>query len=430
MQSRWLESAGLRLKTAAGQAVTVVYPGIRAGSAGPDYKSAVVAFGGGALICGDVELHLRSDDWERHGHQHDHAYDRVVLHVVGDSSRASQVRLADGGGAPTALLCRRAAGRRRSALPCGRFGERGGAAAHRVLAQVGVARLLTRACAIVAAKSGLNVGEVLVRRTARALGYSANSGAAETLGERLSARALADMLTAGDTTLRTAVVLGVAGLLPSQRRRAGLAVCGDAPEYEAIWRDCAGLAPPLEPALWRLHGLYPNNSPIRRAVALAELWPSLGPLAEDITSLMDSASEDVPGAVRLLERRFHVTGDGYWRRHSDFGVCTREADLIGGSKAREMVVNALLPCAAAIAMSQGDLSRLSLASQVLVSYPAAAGNVVTRHMMRQLGLSPVSGTAAVQQGLVHLFTEHCRVGLCATCPLGAESGATSRTLAT
>ncbi|MBN1151565.1 MAG: DUF2851 family protein, partial [Dehalococcoidia bacterium] len=222
MESRWEACAGACLQTMKGEMVRIVYPGIRAGSAGPDYKDAVVVFDGGELARGDVELHLRVTDWRRHGHDSDHAYDRVVLHVVGDAGRAVVTRLASGEEVATAALSGRPLGREKTALPCQARAVDSGAVLWEVLTQAGVARLLSRACSIAADVAAPEPCAALVHRTARALGYSANAAAAERLGRMLTARAVVELLAQSDARGRNALLLGMAGLLPSQRRRAGM----------------------------------------------------------------------------------------------------------------------------------------------------------------------------------------------------------------
>jgi len=425
LQSLWPASAGLRLETIGGAVVDVVYPGIRAGSAGPDYKCAVVSFGAGRLAWGDVELHLRGADWIRHGHHRDHEYDHVILHVVAQPNDTPLVHLASGQEVPTAVLHRQVTIGRHSSLPCSHGASQGVESRLEVLARAGVARMLARAGKIISSRYALDPSRALVLRTARALGYSANAETAESLGERLTRPDVAALLAGYDSLRRGALLLGFAGLLPSQRRRVGIAVAGEAPEYEAVWMEHQAIAPPLEPGAWRLHGLYPNNSPVRRVVALAELWPSLWAPTERMHWLLDVNDIAKDNDAALLERRFRVRGDDYWRHHSDFGVSTREADLIGGSKAREVVVNALLPCAAAMAMQRGEVELLSRIACILASYPPAPMHAVTRHMVDQLGLGRTRLTSAIQQGLLHLFSEHCRHGLCRSCPLGSAGGTDS-----
>ena len=70
------------LRTTSGLAFKVVFPGLRTGEAGPDFRDAILALDDGSLLRGDVELHLESSGWRQHGHHRDAAYDRVLLHVV------------------------------------------------------------------------------------------------------------------------------------------------------------------------------------------------------------------------------------------------------------------------------------------------------------------------------------------------------------
>lgn len=69
------------LMTTDGRRVEVIDPGTHNCDRGPDFFNAKV-LAEGILWAGNVELHLRSSDWFRHGHDSDAAYDSIILHVV------------------------------------------------------------------------------------------------------------------------------------------------------------------------------------------------------------------------------------------------------------------------------------------------------------------------------------------------------------
>src|ERR1039458_8650097 len=55
---------------------------------GADFFNSKIKIGT-TLWAGNVEIHLQTDDWNKHNHQHDKAYNNVILHVVYDSDSSA-----------------------------------------------------------------------------------------------------------------------------------------------------------------------------------------------------------------------------------------------------------------------------------------------------------------------------------------------------
>ncbi len=69
------------LFTTNGEPITIIYSGKLNKNAGPDFLEARIKIGTTILI-GNIELHLKSTDWVRHGHDNDSSYKNLILHVV------------------------------------------------------------------------------------------------------------------------------------------------------------------------------------------------------------------------------------------------------------------------------------------------------------------------------------------------------------
>jgi len=70
------------LQTTDGRTVRVVFQGWWNLEAGPDFRHATLQIGDEPERTGDVEIHLRAEDWDHHGHEHDRQFNDVILHVV------------------------------------------------------------------------------------------------------------------------------------------------------------------------------------------------------------------------------------------------------------------------------------------------------------------------------------------------------------
>ncbi|HMK18692.1 MAG TPA: DUF2851 family protein [Chitinophagaceae bacterium] len=69
------------LQSTSGETIEVIFPGTYNTNQGHDFNDAKIKIGK-TTWAGNVELHLRSSDWNRHNHQNDKNYNNVILHVV------------------------------------------------------------------------------------------------------------------------------------------------------------------------------------------------------------------------------------------------------------------------------------------------------------------------------------------------------------
>ena len=69
------------LITVCGKKITVLNPGIRNLHEGPDFLHGRLKINN-IIWNGQIEFHIKSSDWDIHGHQQDENYNNVILHIV------------------------------------------------------------------------------------------------------------------------------------------------------------------------------------------------------------------------------------------------------------------------------------------------------------------------------------------------------------
>ncbi len=459
----WSVQGGALLRgpywTVEGQPLAVIYRGRCDGGAGPDFRDAVIALGDNQPRSGDIELHLHAADWQRHGHDTNPAYNRVILHVTLWPPRPSDppTRRADGQEvARLALLpylsvklhhLPAAVGpylgriKKLAEENCWAGAEQLPAAVWgKLLDEAGDARFAEKAANFEAALAAYDpaidydaedyAAQVLYAGLMEGLGYSQNRAPFVRLA-RAAGVAKLGRLRAGATrpALLESALLGVAGLLPSQRKARQADWPGEeyGAELEQQWLAAARMLD-LSQAMhegeadgWVWAKVRPANYPTRRvaaAAALLDRFADKGLLAE----LREAVMHD-----RLADGLSVSAADSYWATHADFGVSVGGAgqDLLGASRAADLAVNVVLPFFHAYADLHDDDRLRNLAHHRYVLHPRLADNEVTRRMghellgerKRERGL--LNG-ARRQQGLMHLYRRYCGERRCAGCPVASS----------
>ncbi len=77
-----------QLYTEAGDPLQIISPGTINTHQGPDFLDAGIRIGD-TTWSGNIELHVKTSDWNKHGHQDDKNYRNVILHVVWENDLRS-----------------------------------------------------------------------------------------------------------------------------------------------------------------------------------------------------------------------------------------------------------------------------------------------------------------------------------------------------
>ncbi len=402
--------------TSDGRGVEVLYPGRRNTDRGPDFVGAVIRLGGATESRGDVELHMRASDWRSHGHHLDPEYNRVILHVA--CRGRAPVSLENGGLAPTLELGWLPNGDTGGAVgeapacparrePCrGAAGVLGENAIGKLLDEAGDERFRLKADDLLVRLAFEGAEQLLYSDVLGALGYSKNRKPFLELAGRLPYAdlmgACGDEGPAGSVVKLEALLFGMAGLLT---------VAGDE-RHVRLWRACGG-GEPMPRSAWRLFRVRPANHPVNRIKGVARLLSR----AREEGGLLDYAMRAVASAVagqHGLERDFMVTAAP--------SPEANRSPLIGRGRARDLIVNVVLPFVHAWGSANCRAALCERALYLYRSHPPGAENNVTRELDALLGsrAGRTAASARRQQGLIHIAKTYCHRGDCRGCPVAAQ----------
>lgn len=404
---------GRKLSTVDGRPVDVIRSGELNRDSGPDFFNARIAVDGIEWV-GNVEVHLRTSDWDAHRHGCDAAYNNIILHVVYEHD--TEIVMQNGKRPLTVEL--------KSQLDPSLF-ERYDTLMQRVADE-------TVACADSLAAVPVFVTEawmdrLLVERIeqkaslvhrlldesrggweqtcywllARYFGGRVNADAFEMLAKSVDQRLLARWKD--DPQRLEAVLMGQAGLLdgyfeddyPRQLQS----------DYNAL-RTGASLTP-IAGHLWKFFCLRPSSFPTIRISQFARLIAASSALFSKLLA-MDKASEIVA--------LFNQEAAPYWRNHYRFDRPSEHESTkrLGRAQAEVLVINAWVPLLFVYGTAHGQQHYKEQAVDLLHQLPAENNNVTRR--WQQLGVTPAD--SASSQALLQLNNGYCAVQRCLDCAIG------------
>ena len=414
------------LKTTEGEAVEVVATGYRNTDSGPDFLEAKIQIGD-KLWAGHVEIHVKSSDWNRHGHQNDKSYKNVILHVVYENDlQVNDIPTLElKGHFDESLFAQyQKLIASKTWIPC-----------EKSIAQVPVFTRLSwldrMAVERLESKSGavtkllednqFDWEDALYKLLMRYFGLKVNNEAFEYLANILPFKTL---LKHADNLLQVeAMLMGCAGFLeddftedyPMLLRR----------EFSVMKAKFNLLTMPAE--RWKFMRMRPSNFPTIRLAQMAQLIHKNGCLFSKIKAAKDTAEAKALFDVAALE---------YWETHWRFNKRLPQCDIptdqksgavglsyhgsrktpkhLGKTTADVLIINAVAPLLFCYGKLHKEDSYCETALQFLED-TEAEGNTIIRHYA-QCGIT--AENAMQTQALLHLYSYFCKRKRCLECRIG------------
>lgn len=415
------------LRTADGESIEIVDTGLLNTDAGPDFFNARLRIGD-RLLAGNVEIHIRRNDWYAHGHDRDAAYDNVILHVVdaqsnGPADADSAIRTREGRILPEVKISvpEEIRANYRELLsedsypPCYKIIPNvTPLSMHSWMAALQTERLKQKTEAIAERVSMLKGDweHAYFITLARSYGFGSNSDALEQWARNMPMTSVAHHR---DNLFQIeSIFFGQAGMLniAAVRERLQLETAADEyfqrmqSEYEYL-KHKFQMTDKYAPQ-WKYMRMRPQNFPTIRIAQLARLY------YERRTSLSQLIECDT---IDKLRKMFHCGVSDYWQTHYTFGHESQpSAKQLSAASISLLMINCAIPMIFAYGRQTGSEALCNRALDLLESLPPE-NNTITR-MWKQVGLE--SRSAGDTQALIQLKKQYCDRKDCLQCRIGYE----------
>lgn len=395
------------LSTTSGEPIDIISPGIHNHNEGPDFSNARLRIGE-TLWAGNVEIHINSSDWIRHGHQNNPVYDSVILHVVLNHDAKQEI-----GTMPVAEIRENIDYRIYDAyksfitgknwVPCiQQIGSVDKEETSLWLERMLIERLERKSEYIqdFLTLTGNDWDGVFYLMLARSFGFNLNTLPFEMMARSLPFKVLAKHL---DNPMQLeALIFGQAGLLDQYLTD---------PWPQQLFAEYSFLRKkyklvPISPHLWRFMRMRPVNFPTVRLAQFASLLASQVHL---LSAVLECAN------ARDLIGIFDTSASGFWDTHYHFNKeSANERKNLGHSSAVLLVINAVLPFMFVYGRTIADDELCNRALSYYMQIPGESNSITRRWKAAGMDTSSAFNT----QALIGLKSDYCDKFRCLDCRIG------------
>lgn len=395
------------LKTTDGESVTVIHPGRYNTNAGPDFLEAKIKVGD-TTLAGHVEMHVKSSDWDKHGHEKDKAYKNIILHVVYENDTQS-------GPENTPTLCIADyinqdiitrydyLSYSKNTLPCNK--QLAGVKdivkyswLTRLLAERWEEKLGTWQELLDESKGDWST--LLYWRLAANFGFKVNAEAFLMLAKSLPINILAKHR---ENLLQTeALLFGQAGLLEEDTTDVYPAALKT--EYEYLRKKYK--LTPIPASMWKYMRMRPANFPTIRIAQFAALIHQSVHLFSVIIE-KSTVNEILP--------LFDITASKYWETQYRFGEPgdNDSKKKLGKASVQNIIINTIAPIKFLYASQQATEAEQERALKLLDELPAERN-----HIIDIFADDWKAENASQSQAQIQLYNNYCSKKRCLDCAIG------------
>lgn len=398
------------LFTPEGEPVQVIHPGILNHDAGPDFMNSRIRIGD-TLWAGNVEIHIKSSDWNKHDHQNDRSYANIILHVVYDSDEV--IKRPDGSVIPVLVLKDRINEKawenyqfllsNKQWIPCASQLH----AIPDVVSAMQINRMLTER---LERKTGLilddlkinhqNWEESFYHHLARNFGFKTNAIPFELLAKALPQNVLNRHKASISQT--EALLFGTAGFLNDDFNEAYPIRLKEEFAFLKIKFNIKS----IDNHLWKFLRLRPANFP---TIRIAQFCSLVIKRAHLFSIILETEG------FKEIQDLLKVDVSPYWKSHftfKDSSVISNKP--LGISSTQNIIINTVVPFLFVYGTQKGIPAYRERALNFLEQLPPENNYLITA--WRKHGLPAQS--ALQSQGLIELKNNYCDLKKCLSCGIG------------